>query len=264
MKFGYRSFIRLLTALLVAGCAAPLRPSLGDRGKLIRTVMLLPPRIDVYEVDIGGSKVRKEEWSSQARKNLLSSMERELRRAGLVVRAVTADSMPGELTANLEESYALFDEIFATIDFHRPVMRLVERRPGRLEDFNDLLKKFDYSLGAEINKFSMGDADAILLVTGADHVATAGLKARMVVDHTLSLLIALALPVPIGVWITGPGGYRGAEVVVALADSRSGSILWYTRIPPPGMLDYDLRDAESSTAFVKKALESFPLGDEKR
>lgn len=200
-------------AFILAGCAsAPqyrIHPSFEEKKASIKTVAVIAPRIDVYEVSAGGVREKVDEWSQVAAKNVMSAIEGELNsRPSIRIKPLTESSLSQDAKANLEETYALFDAVNVSV---------IQHTYGRLVfNFPEKIKNFDYSLGPEVSSLA-GEADAVILVYGVDHVSTAGRKALQGAAMVVGVLL--------GVVVTPQS--EPAFVVVALVDGRKGSILWY-------------------------------------
>lgn len=263
MKFSFWPFIHVLMALLVAGCAvSQINPALADKAKLIKTVALLPPRIEVYETSAGKVTEKKDNESIQARSNIVAAIKTELQgKTGIVVKAIAEDSLPEDAKSNLKETYALFDEVRSTITLLTTSTSL-----GGITYYNiKKLKNFDYSLGEEIKGLKMGEADVFLLVSGTDLWSLGGQRSNA---SGWPLIFAPGgFGLGAGIGLLASSAVAGAssastEVAAALVDAQSGSILWY-KSTVSGPLQ-NLRDPESSAALVKKLLKEFPLGESNR
>jgi hypothetical protein len=227
----------LLVGLLFTGCAvAPTfraHPQLDEKIRTTKTVMMIHPKVDVYQITAGGVKEKMDEWSSEARKNVITAIEEELGgRLGIVFKTLSEDSLPMEVESNFEQTRALFDAIDKSIIIHTyglPANRFPEK-----------IKDFDYSLGPEVKGLAE-QADALLLISCVDHISTEGRKALM---FTAAIL---------GVYIQG----GITAVSVALVDANSGSVLWYNFKGSEGA--HDLRDQESAKSLVKDLLKDFPF-----
>jgi hypothetical protein len=93
-------------SLLLAGCVVvpPHRshPSLEARAKGIKTVAILPPRVDVFQIDAGGVREKIDEWSTQAKKNIEDAVRAELqKRIGFFITPRSQESLPEEMNSNL-------------------------------------------------------------------------------------------------------------------------------------------------------------------
>ena len=89
-----------------------------EQAQQIRTVAILPSEVKVYQVDAGGVREEIAEWSAQARNNVVTALENELRaKMKTVVKVVSEESLAEEKT-RLEETRALYDTVLAMILLH--------------------------------------------------------------------------------------------------------------------------------------------------
>ncbi len=237
--------------LLLAGCAMvpPYRanPSLEARTKGIKTVAILPPRVDVFQIDAGGVREKIDEWSTQAKKNLEDAVRAELqRRTGFLITPHSQESLPEEVKSNLEETYSLFDAVNTAILLHTYFDNPNYR-------FEEKIVNFDYSLGKEVKGLANEGVEILLLVNGTDHIWTGGRQALQAV----AVILGLGASVATGI-VVMPALGGGTAVNVALVDARSGDILWYNVTQSGGGID--LRDPQSAADLVKDLLENFPIG----
>ena len=91
------------------------------------------------------------------------------------------------------------------------------------------------------------DADVFFIVKGVDHISSPG-------RHALQLTTMLAAAA-FGIAVIPQGGVTAMNV--ALVDARNGDILWYVSTRSDG--GTDLRNPASAAAFVKSALDGFPI-----
>lgn len=243
----------LSAALFFAGCALHpsyrAHPGLQNRAKMIQTVVVLPPRVDVFHLDTGGVREKIDDWSTQAKKNLTAAIQAELQgRAGLLVKSPPEESMPEEVKSDLEETYTLFDTVNRTIILHT---YSPPSPPNQL--FAEKIENFEYSLGREVQALTTGEAGNLLLVRGVDHIWTEGRQALQL----LGVILGIGAGVATGVVVIPVMG-GGTGLSVALVDANTGSILWYNQEGRGG--GYDLRDPASAAELVKELLKDFPLG----
>src|SRR5438105_3304859 len=61
--------------------SSPVRknPTLSDRRSAIKTILMAPPMVDMYELSAGGVREAADEWSKLARNNVAIAIENELR-----------------------------------------------------------------------------------------------------------------------------------------------------------------------------------------
>ena len=231
----------LLAAVPASAASHRVHPELAERAKEIKTAVILPPRIDVFQLSAGGMKEKIDEWSAEATKNVLAAIEETLKdSSGLAFRLVSEESLPMEAKSNLEETHALFDAVNTSVILHT--------YGPREQLFQDKIDRFDYSLGEDVLGLGNGNADVLLLVSGVDHVSTGG-RIALQVAALLAGAAARTVLIPQG---------GATALAAALVDARSGAILWYNFVRSSG--GHDLRDAASAGKLVKELLENFPIG----
>lgn len=246
----------VLVALFLSGCvqvaAYRNHPTLDARAGQIRTLAMLPPSVEVFELDAGGIKEKRDEWSTQARNNIATAVRAELQeRTGVVFHSLAEGALSEEAGADFEETLAMFDTVSMSIILHT----YSPPSPPELR-FEEKIKNFDYSLGEEIKRLKTGEGDAFLLIKGADHVWTEGRKAL----QAFGVLLGLGAGVGTGVMVIPVLG-GGTTLYAALVDPNEGSILWYKPIARGA--GYDFRDPISVNSLVKELLNDFPLGKAK-
>ena len=238
-------------AYLLSGCAVSYRANsrFREQAQQIRTVAILPSEVKVYQIDADGVREEIAEWSAQARTNVVAALENELRaKMKTMVKVVSEEALAEEKT-RLEETRALYDAVSAMILLHTyPDTNI------RGHFFEEKLKNFDYSLGAEVGGLAKG-ADALLFFQAQDHVWTAGRQAMQTLGVILGIVATQGwLPVLIGPPIVLSGG---TGVRAALVDSGTGDILWINAVGSGA--GTDLRDPASAIAMVGELFKDFPV-----
>jgi len=227
----------LMIVLVLMGCvttppAYRINPDWTEKKKSIRTIEILPGKIEVYQISAGGGREKMDEWSSDAKNNVVSAITKQLQEDHkLAVKIFREDGMPKETAANLKETRALFEVVNSSI------IAYTYGGPDRPAAFPEKIANFDYSLGKEIKDLNTEHADAILMVWGIDYALTAGASAQQFVGALL-----------------GVPFQRPTYMSMALIDSNTGSILWYRYLST----GYDLTDADSAGDEVERFLEDFP------
>jgi len=220
-------------------------PNLARKLADIHTVVLLPPEIEVSQLDAGGVKEHMETWSESATENITRAIQHELgERSTRVVRQLPAGDISGAVKTNLDEIYALLDAINASILFHTygpPQHR-----------FEEKITNFDYSLGTETRDLYSGDGTALLIVQGEDHVWTGGRKAL----QALGIIVGLGAAVGTGI-VAVPVMRGGTRIIATLVDPETGKLLWHNHTFQSA--GHDLRHWESALDLTKEVLSPFPL-----
>lgn len=233
----------LLASILITGCATtpPFRahPQLDEKRRTIKKVIVMPPKVDVYQLTAGGVKEKIDQWTTEAPKNIMAAIENELTgKRGCVFKFFSDFSRSEEEASNLEDTQALFDAVNASVLVH------TYGPPDQL--FSEKITNFDYSLGSEVKGLAE-QADALLFVRGVDHISTGGRKTLQAVSMVLYALL--------GVAVVPQGGVTA--VSIALVDADTGSILWYS-FKSSGGSD-DLRDRGNASSFVRGLFKDFPI-----
>ena len=232
----------ILVALLLTGCATTqssfrVHPLLNEKLKKTQTVVMIPPKIEVYQISAGGVREKMDEWTETAKKNVAEAIKDELEnRAGFVFSFLSTNSLSKEMQSNLKETQALFGVVKSSIRTH--TYGPPEQR------FSEKIENFDYSLGTEVTELSE-QADVLLLVDGVNLLATGGRKAIQAGAVIVGLLTGV---------VALPQGTSSA-ISMALIDADSGFILWYNI--KGGARDF--RDPASVSILVKKLFVDFPI-----
>ena len=234
--------ILLASSVLLQACLPPAfraHPTLAQRAATIKTVLVAPPKVEVFELGAGGMREKMDEWSDQGRKNVIAALEKSLANKGsLRLRQLDEESLPQEAKAELEQTSALFEAVNDAILRHT--------YGAGPELFEEKLTNFDYSLGPEIRALHMEGVDALLFIRAVDHVSSQGRIAQQVA----LALVAAAL----GVVVVPQGGVTALSV--AFVDANTGTILWHKFVRALG---HDLRDSGSANRIVNQVLADLPL-----
>lgn len=219
-------------------------PNSQEKIRQIKSLVLLPPKVDMFELSAGGVLEPMEDWSGQAKINVTEAIKNKLiGRQGGAVRTLNEQRLPKEVATNLGETWALYDAVESSVIFHtlRPYRQPID---ATTDVFEDKIANFDYSLGAEVRGLDQ-QADAFLLFRGLEQRSTGGRKAVRAGAIVLGLLVG---------GTTVPAG-SGGVVSVALIDARSGAILWYRRSSSVS----DMDEMEGSAKAVTQLLTDFPI-----
>jgi hypothetical protein len=236
--------LAVITALILF-LPAPLRasemvrahPDLAAKLPGIKTVVLLPPRISMYEIGAGGTVEAMEEWGSAAQANVgRAFLTSPISLAPFRVTELDEHTLPPAVRDTYDETRLLYEVVGESIKLHT----YFESGPSM---FPEKILTFVYSLGSEVQQLAP-DADAFLLIEGFDQRSSVG---RKVLQAGTTLVAALlgAIAIPRG----------GNDVMtVALVEAKTGTILWFYRTTA----GYDLRDASSATTFAEDVLKALP------
>jgi hypothetical protein len=249
-----RIVILIATVYLMSGCATGLsyraNPRFAEQSQQARTVAVLPPKVKVYQLDAGGVREEIETWSSQARNNIITAVDKELRtRMKATVEILGEESLAEDKV--WEETQALYDTVSAMILLH------TYSNPNLSSYlFEEKLKNFDYSLGSEVSTLAK-QAETLLLLDAEDHVWTGGRQAL----QALGIILGLGAGAATGV-VAIPRLSGGTSLRAALIDSRTGDILWINAVGSGA--GKDLRDSDSATSMVGELFKDFPGTDDQQ
>jgi len=243
MRLNIKTISLILACLLISACATAPRyrahPQINSKIENVKTITVIPLKVDVYQLTAGGVKEKMDEWCMQAQRNVLTAIEDDLKlRPLLNIKSFPETLMSEDRRINLEQTGALFEAVNSSIIIHtygQPVHRFPEK-----------IQNFDYTLGPEVRQLS-NQTDALLLVRGVDNIATAGRKAVQVGSVILGALAGVQVTPNMGV----------TAVNLALVDANTGEVLWFNYHASAG--DHDLRNPIDTTAMVMDILKDFPI-----
>lgn len=193
-------------------------------------VIVVQPDVQLSLLTTVGLQEPRADWSQQARGNLASALQSEM-------RAKTHPSElldPGTAMAGREgQLIRLHDAVGQSIlAFNYGLINLPTKKKG----------EFDWTLGEGAQELRVNrGADYALFVTARGSYSSAGRKAMMVAGALLGV------GVPLG----------GQQAFASLVDLKTGRIVWFNvaRAGP----DDDMRSAEGSRALVGQLLTGAPL-----
>lgn len=203
--------ISICFATVLSGCATSYRksPDFSTNIQAIKTIAVLPPKVEVYKVTAGGVRELIDEWSDLAKAHMEKALKEHFARAyGFEVRFVTENEFTGEHKALWKSQMALYEAVAQSA--------LLHAYPGP-HAFPDKIKTFDYTLGPQTQEFASAlSADSLLFVYGYDHEATAGRVALMFWDALLSGVTGTMI-IP-----TNP-----CMLSLGLVNGRTGQVEWF-------------------------------------
>ena len=243
---------------IMAGCVPAhfrANPQLQEKVTSIKTVAIMPAGIKVYELSVGGDTHLTDEATVAAKQIVAEAIEKELgRHTGVVFKPFfspsTLPDTSSDLTVKdeLEDAQALFDAVSGSVILH------TYRHGDADQRFPEKLKDFDYSLGPEVQRLAkLANADALLFISGVDHISTGGRKALMALG-TLILLPLSAIGKTLIV-VPPPGV---AVLSVALVDGTTGALLWYNVVSRQEIIS--LTGPGSARWLAERVFENFPVG----
>lgn len=233
MKYWLMPLVAL--ALTVPGAAvaqekSAMKPGFSFSASQPVKIVVFRPDVSVGSQSAGGLNEPNAEWTEQARKELVSSLESALKARSGDMRLMP--ELTGADALALANYRSLFKAVTGTVVSHR--LFVGNRLPTKLD-------KFDWSLGSGVSKLAdaAGGADYGLFFLTNDSYGSAGRKAAQLVGAMFGAYI------PSGVH----AGYAG------LVDLKTGELVW---INADMAMGGDVRTAEGAAKRVSQLLEDFP------
>lgn len=227
-------------ALALAGCTVT--KQMADTGFVPPegqySLLVMRPDVSVGLMTAGGAVERREDWTNQARANLVEALARQQAgRGGMVKVAATREETGAdpELVAELER---LHKAVGAAILVHKYQEQKLPTKKDR----------FDWTLG--------GDAVAFGQASGYDyalflHVEDSFSSAGRVAVQAISFLGCL-----VGVCVAPNGGYQLAYA--SLVDLKTGQVVWFNTLSSGAG---DVRTPEGAEALVRNLLGRMKPGE---
>lgn len=219
-----KKYISLVLVFFLCGCTSMLKksPDFDAAISKVKTIAIMPPDIDVFQLSAGGVQELMDEWSDQAKELTRQSLEKHLgSRYQFQIKFIDKDWIKTNHKGLWEKNRALYNAVSTSAMIHA--------YPG-VNAFDYKVNNFDYTLGEEVGELAkVCEADALLFVRGFDNEATAGRTALLVWD----VLIGAAT----GVMIipTNP-----SHMDMGLVDAATGNVEWFKISPPEA--EYSFRN----------------------
>ena len=246
MKMILHGWLPLLMVSLLAGCATTTAPKAFRAHPLMSAlltdasrIMVIPLKIEIFQISAGGVREKMDAWSGQGRTNVMAAIQQELeKRPMLNIKTFNESLISQAQRVNFDQTQALFDVVSFSIWMHS--------YGSGPNFFADKAENFHYSLGTEIRDLT-DDVDVLLLCHCYEHVPSTGKKA---IDAGMVVLGLLG-----GVFLQPA---TSATVLnLALVDADSGTIIWYNQFTGGGRAD--IRNPIEATAIIQALLQDFPL-----
>lgn len=209
--------------------------TLAERGTaaLPRSMLLLPVKVTVNEISVGGVTEPVPQWGEAATRNVATAVEKLL--------ASTADIQVAQLPSLSEDEQSQVDEHLA---LYEAVAFSAYQHTGALgseQAWPQKLARFDYTIGPGLRflKEKTG-AEAAVIVVGEDNVSSAGRKTAVL----LAALLGIGLQL----------GYSG--LTAGVIDLETGNVLWLDFAVNQATID--LRTADGSRLLVDSVFQKFP------
>lgn len=194
-------------------------------------LLVMRPNVFVGLLTAGGLVEPREDWTNQARANLIAALSRQQAGRGGMVRVATTREETGadpEKVAALEQ---LHQAVGASIALHKYQGHSLPTKKGR----------FDWTLGQEAVAFGQASGfDYALFLYAEDSFSSAGRVVLQAVG---------ALGCVVGVCMVAEGGQQGAYS--SLVDLRTGQVVWFNVL---SSRTGDIRTPEGAGTLVHNLL----------
>jgi hypothetical protein len=214
-------------ALLLLPAAAPLptdqyrtTAELEQRLAALKTIGVVEPIVDAYELGAGGTRTFRPEWSEAGRAALWAAIEAELSGWGWAAKRVQV-TRPAD-RGELHDARLLYEDVGSAI-VQATITNLFPAKEQR----------FDYSVGDVGQVAAAAQVDGLVFAQGIANISSAGRAALQVFTSTGSGVA----------WLT-----------FAITD-RSGDVLWFARVRST---ESDVRDPGGAATLVHHATVLLP------
>ncbi len=185
----------------------------------VKTLGLVQPTADAYELDARGTRVLRPDWTERAVANLGAALEKHLARRGFDVKRF--EPATPAATEELREVKLLYEAVGSAI----VQATIANQFPWKLD-------RFDYTVGDVGALAAAGGVDALVFVHAVANISSGGRVA-------LQLL--------------GAGG--GIDWLIVSVVDRTGTVLWFARVYSTVS---DVREPDYAALLVEQATNRLP------
>jgi hypothetical protein len=175
-------FISLAGLLCAPGCCVqgPYRahPEFDTRVKQIKTVTLMPPVVQIYEVFPSGVAELRDDWCLQGEKSVEKAFVEQMKEKRYAVRTLRAD---GRLGKEVQQVQALYKQVHKSVQLHSYGPQV----------FPEKATRFEYGLGSLEEVLSANGADSAVFIMAFEYVSPQAPKTTIsvaVADTTGTIL----------------------------------------------------------------------------
>ena len=204
-------------------------------------VIVMSPDVTAGLLTAGGIVEPREDWTNQARDNVIKAVEAQETRHGAVVKVAATAKDAGWDPAATEDLVLLHRAVGTAIAMHKYGMQPLPTKKDR----------FDWTLGEQAVAFGAATHyDYALFLHAQDSFSSGGRRA---------LQAAGFLGCLVGVCVAVPGGQEIA--FASLVDLKTGEVIWFNSLVS-GL--GDIRTPEGANEMVVKLLESINIEPQKQ
>jgi hypothetical protein len=236
----YRTGIALVAAAtLLAACATTkqvqgsgYRPPSGDY-----RLIVMQPEISVSLLTAGGALERREDWTNQARANVIQALSaQQASHGGNVTVAATREQAGGDPEA-VADLIRLHEAVGRAVMVHKYLNVALPTKKDR----------FDWTLGQPaVDYGAAAHFDYALFLYAEDSFSSGG---------RVAMQLAGFLSCAVGVCIAAPGGQQVA--FASLVDLKTGNVVWFNvLVSEVG----DIRTPEGAASMVHRLLDTMQSG----
>ena len=234
-------------SVMVSGCTSTrqladlnFEPPQGDY-----SLIVMRPDVQVGQLTTGGLVEPREEWTEQARTNILAALRAQQAERGGRTKVVATRADAGtdpQLVADLERLHAAVGQ---SILLHKYVGLTLptKRRQG-----------LDYTLGEDAQRFGRA--------TGYDYALFMNAQSSRASDGRVAMQVVGILGCFIG--FCAPQGGGSQTAFASLVDLRSGEVVWFNVLQGgsqlPGVQGNDIRTPEGAAGLVDRLLDRMKPG----
>jgi len=240
-----RYSLSLVTAALLAvSCTTIKDSSTADSVEKINSakkILIIKPKIKLYELSVGGVNTEKEDWTNLANANAVNVLRDKLISMGKEV--IVIDSDDAEYKADTKDLLGIYETVQNTVR---------ENVLGNdYSKFPEKVKNFKYWSGdtkALLEKFN---ADYVLAIYGFGQIESSGRQATRVAGAVIGVLT--------GVTVIQSGGY---SVINMGALDKDGMLIWFGQNNPEESID--LRETKDLKNITDKMFEKITKPKKKK
>jgi hypothetical protein len=197
-------------------------------------MVVMRPDVSVGIVTAGGLIEPREDWTNQARANLLAALEKQQAARGGQTRIASSTNDAGADAALVADLNKLHDAVGRAIEIHKYTSG------AELPTKKGL---FDWTLGDKAVEYGrISGSDYALFLHASDTFSSGG---------RIALQAVSMLGCGFGLCVVPLGGMQSA--FASLVDLRTGQIVWFNHL---GSAVGDIREQEGADHMVEKLLDS--------
>jgi len=155
-------FIGLAGLFCAPGCCVPppyrAHPEFETRVKQIRTVSLMPPVVQIYEVFPSGVAELRDDWCALGQKSVEKAFVEQMKEKRYVVSTLRTD---GRLGKEVEQIQALYKQVNKSVQLHSYGPQV----------FPEKATRFEYGLGSLEEVLAANGTDSVVFIMAFDHVS---------------------------------------------------------------------------------------------